>query len=341
MLSRIGLVILTLACLMSSAFAGEKPLKVYILAGQSNMQGHGHIRTLDWLGKDEKYGHLLEKVKGKDGQWLTRKDVWIAYPERKKYGNLTVGFGVNDDSIGPALMFGTIMGEKLDEQILLIKTAWGGRSLAMDFRPPSSGKPDFELPKKLKERIEKGEFKIGHNYELMLKQVKDLLGNLKEHFPDYKGQGYEIAGFVWFQGWNDMINQQYTAEYTDNMANFIRDLRKDLKAPKMPVVIGVLGVGGEERANDNVRKFRKAQAAVASMKEFQGNVAAVETAKYWDDKAHKFLEENWVRRKWKSPEAKAEFEVMGNQPPYHYLGSAKIYSLIGYGLAEAMLELNR
>ena len=86
----------------------------------------------------------------------------------------------------------------------------------------------------------------GLEYELMVEGVHNALKNIDKIVPDYKGQGYEIAGFVWFQGWNDMINAQYTAEYADNMANFIRDVRKDLKAPKLPFVIGQLGVGGVE-----------------------------------------------------------------------------------------------
>ena len=72
------------------------------------------------------------------------------------------------------------------------------------------------------------------------------LADLKTHFPDYAGQGYELAGFVWFQGWNDMINADATAEYTANLAHFIRDVRKDLKAPKLPFVIGQMGVDGDE-----------------------------------------------------------------------------------------------
>lgn len=308
--------------LIQSTSAGEAgKVKVFILAGQSNMQGHGSIKSLDWLGKDPKYGHLLKKVKNDDGSWKVRKDVWIAYPARKKYGNLTVGYGANDRSIGPALMFGTIMGDYYKNQVLLIKTAWGGRSVGKDFLSPSSG----------------GE--VGATYKEMIAQIHDVLGNLKKYFPDYKGQGYEIAGFVWFQGWNDMINQKFTAKYTDNLANLIRDVRKELKAPNMKVVIGELGVGGNKKVNDRMQAFRKAQAAVAQLPEFKGNVAFVRTAKYWDYKAHDFLKKHWVRRRWDSPANKAEFETMGSQPPYHYLGSAKIYSLVGYGLAESMKKL--
>ena len=51
------------------------------------------------------------------------------------------------------------------------------------------------------------------------------------------------AGFAWFQGWNDAIGEG-NPNYVDQMAHFIRDMRKDLKAPKMPFVIGELGTDG-------------------------------------------------------------------------------------------------
>ncbi len=318
----------------------KRPLKVFILAGQSNMQGHAHIKTLDHLGKDPKYGYLLKKIKNKDGSWVTRKDVWVAYPERKKYGNLTVGYGVRDDRIGPLLMFGTIMGDHYkDDQVLLIKTAWGGRSVAVDFRPPSSGKITFEAKGGLAKRLKEKPESVGQTYREMVSQVRDTLKNIKKHFPQYEGQGYELVGFVWFQGWNDMINQTFVDEYTKNLTNMIRDLRKDLKAPKMKVVIGELGVGGENKKNKRMQAFRKAQAAVAKVPEFKGTVAFVPTVKYWDVEAHEFLQKNWVRRKWSSPEAKQKWETMGSNYPFHYMGSGKVYSLIGYGLAESMKEM--
>jgi hypothetical protein len=318
-LSNLATIAILCGAWLSAADCGEKqPVKVFILAGQSNMQGHGHLKTIDWLGKDPRYGHLLKKIKNDDGSFVVRKDVWITYPARKKHGPLTVGYGVSDNHIGPDVMFGSVMGDHYENQVLLIKTAWGGRSVGKDFRPPSSG----------------GE--VGATYKEMIAQIKDALANLKTEFPAYQGQGYEIVGFVWFQGWNDMINKDFTAEYTKNLANLIRDVRKELDAPRMKVVIGELGVGGDFDPSDNIKKFRKAQAAVAEIPEFKGNVVFVPTAQYWDVKAHEFLNKNWVKRKWVSEEAKAEFETMGTQPPYHYLGSARIYSLIGHGLGESM-----
>ena len=72
--------------------------------------------------------------------------------------------------------------------------------------------------------------------------------------------------------------------YGELLAHLIRDVRKDLSAPKMPFVIGVMGIGGvQEGKKPPQLYFRQAQAAPASLPEFKGNVVAVQTAHYWDD----------------------------------------------------------
>jgi hypothetical protein len=117
----------------------------------------------------------------------------------------------------------------------------------------------------------------------MIETVRKVLGNLKAEFPQYDGQGCELAGFVWFQGWNDVINKDYTAEYESNMVCFIKDLRKDLKAPDLPVVIAVMGIGGKKDPGENILALRKAQNAAGAHPDLKGNVACVQTADYWDD----------------------------------------------------------
>ena len=128
--------------------ASGKPLKVFILAGQSNMQGHASVSTFDSMADDPKTAPLLEEMRGPDGKPRVCEKVWIssvgclgdAYSDlREQTGKLTAGFGAPTDKIGPEFTFGLTMEKKLDEPILIIKTAWGGRSLHTDFRPPSAG----------------------------------------------------------------------------------------------------------------------------------------------------------------------------------------------------------
>lgn len=128
----------------------------------------------------------------------------------------------------------------------------------------------------------------------MLADVNATVGNLKMHFPDYAGQGYEFAGFIWFQGWNDMINADHTAEYPANLTHFIKDIRKDLKAPKLPFVIGQMGVDGV-KAGGNVKKFKATQAAVLDVAEFKGNVALVKTDVFWDTDAEAVFKKGCAR----------------------------------------------
>src|SRR4051794_1985357 len=146
MKSTAGAIGLTAACLLivvvtatpvAAAAPAAKPVKVFILAGQSNMEGKAKVSLLEYQAKQpatrEFFKHLLN-----GGKWAERDDVWVKFGDRK--GKLTVGFG-SPGCIGPELGFGEVVGDRYPEQVLLIKTAWGGRSLFRDFRSPSAGLP--------------------------------------------------------------------------------------------------------------------------------------------------------------------------------------------------------
>ena len=326
-----------------TASAAEKPVLVFILAGQSNMEGKAKVSLLEYQAAQPATQAQFAHLK-KDGKWAERSDVWIKFLDRK--GNLTVGYG-SPGCIGPELEFGNTVGDKYDQQVLLIKTAWGGRSLYRDFRPPSSGLPTDEVLAKVLEDTNKrneeakrakvtlAEIKepYGKSYREMLTEVRGTLEKLKDHFPGYQGHGYELGGFVWFQGWNDMINAEYTAEYAKNMENFIRDVRKDLGAPKLPFIVGQMGVDGA-KAGKNVQVFKEAQAQAAAKDEFRGNVALVKTDVYWDTVAEAVYAKGWR-------ENIDEWNKVGSDYPFHYLGSVKTMSGIGKGFGQAMLELRQ
>ena len=313
---------LLITTLLAAASADAKPLKVFILAGQSNMEGHADIRTFDYIGKDPLTAPMLKEMRNPDGTPRVCDKVWMSYltgpydgsANGEGLGKLTAGFGERGNQptkiggkIGPEFTFGISMEKELKEPILIIKTAWGGRSLNTEFRPPSAG--PYTLPKEIQELWDKHpqgahgipkaedrkKWKADKNaasgvfYRMMIEHVKKVLADPNRVCPVYNEQaGYELAGFVWLQGFNDLVDgQTYPGpdqpgkydEYSRLLAHFIRDVRKDLSAPKMPFVIGVLGVDGESK---NVN-FRKAMAAPADMPEFKGNVVAVETAPFWDD----------------------------------------------------------
>ena len=298
-----------LLCVLSpTSFA--KPLKVFILAGQSNMQGHADLSTFDYVGKDPLTAPILAAMRDAEGKPRVCDKVWISslgcggnqYSDMLvKTGKLTAGFGASDSEIGPEFTFGIYSEKMLKEPVLIIKTSWGGRSLNTDFRPPSAG--PYQLPKavqdvwdqhpqgahgvpKLEDRKKWQEDKdaaSGVFYRAMIEHVGKVTKDIKQVCPEYDEKaGFELAGFVWFQGFNDLVdggtypNGNFD-EYSRLLSHFIRDVRKDLSAPKMPFVIGVLGVDGDKNVN-----FRKAMAAPADMPEFKGNVLAVDTAPFWD-----------------------------------------------------------
>jgi hypothetical protein len=402
-------VVLFLASMLCrNVAAGDKPLQVFILAGQSNMEGHGHVRVLDYMGDDPATASLLAKIKDSDGSHRKINDVWISYltgvkgridgDNREVFGQLAAGFGAQwgrdyskaGEKIGPELAFGITMQEGLKQPVLIIKAAWGGQSIHTDFRSPSSGPyvpTENDIARKKFDTDEqqatlKG--KTGARYRQMIEHVRNVLGDIKRVYPNYKAdQGYELAGFVWFQGFNDMVNrgvyplvndqssEPRFANYTKWFGNFVRDVRKDLSTPDLPFVIGVMGVGGLN-PNDGNRDFRASQTAVAAIPEFKGNVLAVPTGPYWDEELAKLDEKRGQMRnkagqlrkkhpkhenadgamtakdikafladyekKLFSEEELALEQRAKSNAGYHYLGSAKTYSLIGQALATALLN---
>ncbi len=299
------------------ARADAKPLKVFILAGQSNMEGHARVETFDYIGDDPATSPLLKMMRGTDGKPAVAENAWISYLTGHYEGNangegtgkLTAGYGARGSNptqdggkIGPEFTFGLTMDAALDEPVLLIKTAWGGRSLNTEFRPPSAGPYVFS--------------------EAQIEQMKK-------------------------QG-------------------------KDLNTPKMPFVIGVLGVDGLD-AKEGTVAFRKAMAAPASLPEFKGNVAAVETAPFWAEeldaidqkrakvkqmahllkvkaKGHPNADGSMDEAQQKEYLKKYEAELItpeeatkwtrgASNAGYHYLGCAKTFALMGKAFAEANLAM--
>lgn len=387
--------VIVLAAIFQTSSVHAKPLKVFILAGQSNMEGHAQTMTFPAVAKDPKTADIYKEMVDENGKPIVCEDVWISYAygdfsgnsakKGPKKGKLTAGWGsqhhIGTGKIGPEFTFGIYMSKLLGEPILLIKNAWGGKSLMVDFRPPSAGELSDEAKKKI------GKREPGKYYNLMMEHVKNVLADPKKVYPGYNPEeGYELAGFVWFQGWNDMFENypklkaekgkkagKDYSEYSRLLGCFIRDVRKKLKAPEMPFVIGVLGVGGKKAGGD---PFRKAMAATAEMPEFKGNVVNVFSEKYWPVeldpvvvKAGKYEKER--QAKWKKlikeidpkerrklyrdlmaeKQAKMKKEMTEEEfflatkgisnRGFHYYGSAKFFGQLGKAFAEALVGLKK
>jgi hypothetical protein len=331
---------LSFASLSTGLSAETKKLKIFILAGQSNMQGHCKTSVIANRLKDPKLKVGFEKYH-QGGSFVKRDDVSINHVEKKMHGPLSVGYGATDEKIGPELSFGWTIGDKLDEGVLIIKAAWGGKSLFRDFLPPSGSKPSDAFIQALEDRAKKRKKafsketymqEFGHYYRLMMASVDETLSNLKTYAPSYDGQGYEIAGFVWFQGFNDKFSDHATSTYQENMAHFVRDVRNDLKSPKLPFVIGAMGHNGTAQKG-TTKILADAQMATAQMPEFKGNVITVKTAEFWDyDAAKAFKNRKNDAVTW---------DKLGSNQGYHYFGSAAFFEKTGTAFAEAIIELGK
>jgi len=217
----------------------QRKVRVFVLAGQSNMEGYGTIED-----PENDPGSLIDVVQkdvsgnwseiGEPGNWKTLEGASLYFVRNGETirANVTVGQGAYPDLFGPELMFAHQMDKYYDDPVLIIKTAWGGKSLAVDFRPPSAG----------------GE--TGESYHAMIQTVQNVTHNLATEFPNLGVRDFEISGFAWFQGWNDGESDSFLNEYESNLLHLINDVRRDLGSPNLPVVIASSGQGGFERSND-------------------------------------------------------------------------------------------
>ena len=64
---------------VSAADMTKKPFKVFILAGQSNMEGHAKVETFDYIGDDPATAPLLKRMRGADGKATVCDGTWISY----------------------------------------------------------------------------------------------------------------------------------------------------------------------------------------------------------------------------------------------------------------------
>jgi hypothetical protein len=255
---------------MSHAWS-EDIVHVFILSGQSNMVGAGEVSSqlsrnvgkgsLEWLTENPITAPHYQHLRNEDGSWQQRDDVQMCFFDRR--GPLQPGYGSTQNKIGPELGFGCCIGDAFDEPVLLIKIAWGGKSLAEDFRPPSL------------------EGKTGLSYTNLLEHTKNVLSQADQLFPQLKGRTFLLEGFGWHQGWNDRINQSFNDAYEHNMIQFIKDVRRDLKEPALPFVIAETGMSGPEEKHPRALSLMAAQKAVADLPEFKGNVAFVSTRNFY------------------------------------------------------------
>lgn len=406
----------------------QKKVRVYLLAGQSNMEEKAGFQPLAWQVGQEKYKnrytHLIidsdhaafskayqasiaNDPKNPSYNFSERRDVWMS--NHGKHGNLSADYLKTKSKFGLEVNFGHEMGNQYDEQVLIIKTAWGGRSIHRGYRPPSAipteeelksewdaivseqktkrekalaGYPkkleafnkklaDYEtaraagnlkknqrVPKKPKDptkqssrgpkNLDQYRASYGSDYRNMIKEIKEALANIKTNHPAYQDQGYEIKGFVWFQGYNDMFAEKARNNYGKNLVKLIKDVKKEFNAPNTKSVIGQMGHNGDlkglyqETKNETTGEMvmsgngaiRKAQLEASQHTDIKDSTALVRTAPFWDMEADAIFTGpgSWQKdiTKW---------QQFGADRPYHYYGSPWFFSQVGTAFGKAMIEL--
>lgn len=304
---------------------GKKvPFKISYFTKQAN--GLGWIVRLDVPGAlstlvkfKGMYPYLIDEKR----QWKTRDDVWYRGVVTAT-GNRPLG--VAGGRIGPEIGFGHAVGNHLDEPVLILKSSQGNRSLSWDFLTPGSKR--FEYKGKIyagyKESPlswDKGttpepiNWYAGKQYDDCFGAAHEVLKNFDKEFPHWKGRGYEIEGFAWWQGDKDRYVEAHAVRYEQNLVRLIKTLRKEFKAPKAKFVVATLGQTAKDAQPSNDKLILDAQLAVdgatGNYPEFKGNVATVYT--------HPLSQ--------------------GGASNSHYDGNAQTYMDVGVAMGEAMVEL--
>jgi alpha-galactosidase len=300
-------------------------VKVFILAGQSNMVGHGKgeegtngvvgaIGSLRYMAVNypAEYGRLLvDSNNPTTSAWATRSDVkvwWrdsdITAARAVLKGDLHLGYADfrNATWFGPEYAFGWVLGDYYtNKPVLLIKTAWGGKSLNVDFRPPSAAAKRGGV--------------VGPYYTGMIDYARDVLDNLGTEFPEFAGMGYQIVGFGWHQGYNDRIDPVNSAAYEANLVDLIHDLRAEFGCTNLPISIGTTGMD----ITGPYSLVEQAQLNVANPAlhpEFAGTVFTVDTRPFWRDAS-----------------------VSPSNFGYHWNHNGETHYLIGKGMGQGMTNL--
>lgn len=260
----------------SQTITGTDPVKIFILAGESNMHGKGTVApvttpgTLDYLYANDQTGRYQFLKSG--GNYVTRADVGIRglVPSgAPNPGNLTINYGGGAlGLIGPELGFGHVIGDAFENKVLIVKIGVDGTTLAHSFCPPSSrpGEP---------EPVATGD--KGYYYKEIINQInlaKAALGTTP----------YEIVGLGWHQGWNDRANAPFVPLYEVNMANFINDIRsadKGIGVSNLPVVIASAAMDWNYGYSE-VERAQLKMADATAYPAFVGNVAVVDTRTPYD-----------------------------------------------------------
>jgi len=310
-----------------------QPVQVFILLGQSNMVGAGHVTgdndhsLQNACTQQGLYPYLVDDA----GNWTTRMDVRNV---RTMGSGNNAGRLLNNEwmtvsgrTLGPEYGIGHQLGNAIEAPVMVLKSCIGNRSLGWDLLPPGSehfqwtdadgqsweyaGYGESPMRWQTGTTPEAIGWRAGVQYDGDIANAKRILEDLATYYPG--ANGYEIAGFFFWQGDKDRYDAGLASRYEHNLTQLIQQLRVDFNAPNAKFVCATLGQT-EHGATGNEGLILEAQLAVSNAErhpEFVGNVATV----------------------YSHPLS------MGGASNGHYGGDARTYMNIGQAMGAAMVEL--
>jgi hypothetical protein len=258
--------------------------------------------------------------------------------EKRVNGVLTVGFGQNKGVSGPEYPFGISFERMVDGPVLIVKCAVGGTSLNGNWRPTSLANAETPIEKAAREAAGKEKnVKLGPLWAQAMAHIKEVLADPEKFHPDYDPKaGVELAGLIWFQGWNDSGNKAYGEQFV----HFIKDFRKDVNAPGLPVISGLMGHGAWKQSTFGTEP-NKGMLYAAQHPELKGTVDIVNSLPYmpvelgltWS------AEKIFDKESKEAEKARSIKERAVSKDGTHYFGSAKFVYLLGDAMARKLAHL--
>lgn len=253
-------------------------------------------------------------------------------------GILTVGYGQNTHVSGPEYPFGISFERMVDGPVLIVKVAVGGTSLQGPWRPTSLANAETPIEKAAREASGKEkDIAVGPLWTKAIAHIKAVLADPGQFHPDYDPEaGFELAGLVWFQGWNDLGNEAYGEQFV----HFIKDFRKEVNAPELPVVAGLMGHGAWKQ-NTFATEPNQGMLYAAQQPELKGTVDVVNTLPYMPVEIGFLWDAEKVFGKESKEAEKASYikERTVAKDGTHYFGNAKFVYLTGDAMARKLANL--
>lgn len=196
-----ALIFIALSHPVLSQGTSKTSIKLYLMAGQSNMVGNGDNNVLPGYLQQQQHNVPI-KVFGT-----------VAY----NWGPTRPGLGSVPAVFGPEVTFAYDKASaNQNQQIGIIKGAWSGTNLNNQWRSPSSGGNPGEL------------------YTTFMANVTQAIVELEAQYE------VEVAGFCWMQGESDASDLTMANAYQTNLIAFINDIRQAFNKPNLPFVIAMI-----------------------------------------------------------------------------------------------------